>query len=127
MAQSLQLERGFVAAMFLSLVAGVLTRFGVYSGIFYWVTLAALAGAVVVVVALILGQGGVRLSGNRHRRFIIGWSIAAVVAFCIWAAGEKWAQAALPFLNGSRKFWSAMNEFGLFFVIAFDLQWARTP
>ena len=121
MAQSLQLERGFVAAMFLSLVAGVLTRFGVYSGIFYWVTLAALAGAVVVVVALILGQGGVRLSGNRHRRFIIGWSIAAVVAFCIWAAGEKWAQAALPFLNGSRKFWSAMNEFGLFFVIAFGL------
>jgi len=119
--QSTVLERSFLWALLAAVVAGSMTRLGVFSDLLVWPTVIALAVSALAVGKLLLDQGGVKIGTNRHRRFIIGWIIAAIIALLFWSFGEKPVQAALPFLKGGKKFWAAIHEFGFFFVAFFAL------
>ena len=116
-----KLERWFVWALALALIAGAVTRLGIYPDLSFWITAAALAGAALLVGMLLFGNGGPRLSANRNRGRVTAWAIAAFLALFLWFLGEPQGRDLFPFLSGGRKLWAAINEFGLFFVCAFLL------
>jgi len=125
------LERLFLWALIAAGVAGGITRFGIWSDLFGWLAVAAMAVAALAAGLLILRAGGLHWGRNRFRRQVLSWLAAALAAAVLWSFGEKPVQAALPFLSGARKFWNALNEFGLFFVALFVLiaaavAWAGT-
>jgi glucose/mannose transport system permease protein len=114
-------ERAVLWSIMLSGLAFVLVRVGLENDLLELAPLALLALAALVALAMIAQMRRLNIFNNRLRGHVLGWILAAGVAYLLSLANEKTVQAAMPAIKSYRKLWKTLDGFADFLIPMFLL------